>query len=240
MSNLVPTNKGSQSDSYPPRPENKPPQRGLGQYLEILARWIVALISFPVIFISYIVAQFVTPGTPGYKLVGAIGFWIGTLLSTDSVWQVLFQGKPLFPWFETQWIGWSGWLQLPFNLLFWVSFGISALVQVMEARTLRGKDPIQARSEFEESKQYVLGSKPSGNIDLTVALWGDYKRAGMKERNAGGAIALFFWVLDITTTFVGRWPFQYTNPMTILGCFAYNCASMMAGEIGYNIWKLTK
>jgi hypothetical protein len=192
------------------------------------------------VFVSHIVAQFVTPGTPGYKLVGAIGFWIGTLLSTDSVWQVLFQGKPLLPWFETEWIGWLGWLQLPFNPLFWISFGISALVQVMEARTLRGKDPIQARSEFEESKQYALGSKPTGNIDLTVALWGDYKRAGMKERNAGGAIALSFWVLDITTTFVGRWPFRYTDPGAILGCFAYNCASMMAGEIGYNIWKLTK
>jgi hypothetical protein len=54
------------------------------------------------------------------------------------------------------------------------------------------------------------------------------------------AVSQFFWVLDITTTFVGRNPFRYTNPAAILGCFAYNCASMMAGEIGYNIWKLTK
>ncbi|RCJ38683.1 hypothetical protein A6770_39460 [Nostoc minutum NIES-26] len=234
MSNPTPTTERSQ-----PSPQNKP-QRGLNEYLELLARWIVTLISLPVIFVSHIVAQFVTPGTSGYKLVGAIGFWIGTLLSTDSIWQVLFQGKPLWPWFETEWIGWFGWVQLPFNLLFWISFGISALIQVMEARTLRGKDPNQAKNEFEESKQYTLSSKPTGNIDLTMALWGDYKRAGMKERHTGGAIALFFWTLDITTTFVGRNPFRYTNPGTILACLAYNFASMMAGEIGYSIWKLTK
>jgi hypothetical protein len=187
MKYLTPNKSNSQ-----PKPESSPqkePKKGGSDYLELLARWIVALISLPVIFISHIIAQFVTPGTPGYKLVGAIGFWIGTLLSTDSIWQVLFQGKPLLPWFEQEWIGWIGWLQLPFNLLFWISFGISALVQVMEARTLRGKDPNQAKHEFEDSKQYTLGTKPTGNIDLTVALWGDYKAAGMKERHTGGAIS---------------------------------------------------
>ena len=238
MKYLTPNKSNSQPNPEPSSQEE--PKKAGGDYLELLARWIVALISLPVIFVSHIIAQFVTPGTPGYKLVGAIGFWIGTLLSTDSIWQVLFQGKPIFPWFETEWIGWIGWLQLPFNVLFWISFGISALIQVMEARTLRGKDPQQAKHEFEDSKQYTLGTKPTGNIDLTVALWGDYKAAGMKERHTGGAIALFFWVLDLTTTFVGRNPFRYTNPGVILACFAYNVASMMAGEIGYSIWKLTK
>jgi hypothetical protein len=109
MKYLTPNKSNSQ-----PKPESSPqkePKKGGSDYLELLARWIVALISLPVIFISHIIAQFVTPGTPGYKLVGAIGFWIGTLLSTDSIWQVLFQGKPIFPWFETEWIGWFGWLR---------------------------------------------------------------------------------------------------------------------------------
>ncbi|BBD63281.1 hypothetical protein NIES2109_61310 (plasmid) [Nostoc sp. HK-01] len=238
MKYLTPKDTNSQFKGEP-APQSQPKKNGSG-ILELLAQWIVTFISFPVIFISHIIAQFVTPGTSGYKLVGAIGFWIGTLLSTDSIWQVLFQGKPLLPWFETEWVGWIGWLQLPFNVLFWISFGISALVQVMEARTLRGKDPATARNEFEESKQYTLGTKPTGNIDLTVALWGDYKRAGLKERYTGGAIALFFWLIDIITTFVGRWPFQYTNPLSIIACFGYNIVAMMAGEIGYSIWKLTK
>lgn len=141
---------------------------------------------------------------------------------------------------QTTWIGWLGWLTLPFNPLFWISVAISALVQIMEAKTLRGKRPEQAKTEFEESKQYTLGGQPTGNIDLTKALWGDYKRAGMKERHTGGAIALFFWVFDLTTTFVGRNPFVYRNPGIIIACLVYNFATMFAGEIGYSIWKLTK
>lgn len=226
-------------DEQPKKTEKEKPKK-LGDHAEILAGWIVDFISIPVTFVAHIIAQFVTPGSSGTKILGALGFFIGTLLSTDSVWQTLFQGVPLFPWFESEWIGWIGWIQLPFNLFFWLSFGISALVQIMEAKTLRGKDPRQAKSEFEDSKQYALGTKPSGNIDLTKALWGDYKRAGMRERNTGGAIALFFWVFDIITTFVGRNPWRYTNPSQILACLIYNFASMMAGEIGYSIWKLTK
>jgi hypothetical protein len=222
---------------------DKPQQRqkrGISFYVEILAQWIVDLIAIPVTFITHILAQFVTPGSSGTKILGALGFFIGTLLSSDGIWQTLFNGTPMFSWFEKTWIGWVGWLTLPFNLFFWLALGISALVQVMEARSLRGKRPDQARTEFEESKQYTLGSKPTGNIDLTTALWRDYKVAGMKERHAGGAIALFFWLFDLTTTFVGRNPFAYTDPGQILGCLAYNFTTMMAGEIGYTIWRLSK
>ena len=215
-------------------------KKSVSNYVEVVATWVVDIISIPVSFVSYILGQFLTPGSSGTRILGALGFFTGTLLSTDSVWQTVFQGTPLFPWYERTWIGWIGWLTLPFNFLFWISLGISALLQIMEARTLRGKRPDQARNEFEASKQYTLGTKPQGNIDLTKALWGDYKVAGMRERHAGGAIALFFWVLDFATTFVSRNPFRYTNPGTILACLLYNLTSMMAGEIGFTIWKLTK
>jgi hypothetical protein len=222
------------------KPQQQRQNRGISFYVEILAQWIVDLIAIPVTFVTHILAQFVTPGSSGTKILGALGFFIGTLLSSDGIWQTLFNGTPMFSWFEKTWIGWVGWLTLPFNLFFWLALGISALVQVMEARSLRGKRPDQARTEFEESKQYTLGSKPTGNIDLTTALWRDYKVAGMKERHAGGAIALFFWLFDLTTTFVGRNPFAYTDPGQILGCLAYNFTTMMAGEIGYTIWRLSK
>lgn len=222
------------------KPQQQRKNKGISFYVEILAQWIVDLIAIPVTFITHILAQFVTPGSSGTKILGALGFFIGTLLSSDGIWQTLFNGTPMFSWFEKTWIGWVGWLTLPFNLFFWLALGISALVQVMEARSLRGKRPDQARTEFEESKQYTLGNKPTGNIDLTTALWRDYKVAGMKERHAGGAIALFFWLFDLTTTFVGRNPFAYTDPGQILGCLAYNITTMMAGEIGYTIWRLSK
>lgn len=215
-------------------------QKSVGDYVEIVAQWLVDIISIPVSFVSHILAQFVTPGSSGTKILGALGFFTGTLLSTDGIWQVMFQGTPLFPWFESTWIGWFGWLTLPLNPLFWISLGISALVQIMEARTLRGKHPDQAKGEFEASTQYTLPAKPTGKIDLSRALWGDYKRAGMRERHTGGAIALFFWVFDFVTTFAGRNPFRYTNPGQILACLAYNIITMCAGEIGYTIWKLTR
>ncbi|AUB42225.1 hypothetical protein COO91_08337 [Nostoc flagelliforme CCNUN1] len=219
----------------------KPPQKHQGgNFFEILAEWVVTTISIPFVFFSSILEQFLTPGSSGTKIIGGIGFFFGTFLSTDSIWQTLFQGPPMFPWWETEWIGWIGWIQLPFNLLFWISFAMSALVQIMEARTLRGKQPGQAKTEFEESQQYSLPSKPTGKIDLSQALWGDYKRAGMKERRTGSGIALFFWVFDFVTTFAGRNPFRYTEPSQIIGCFAYNILSMMAGETGFAIWKYTK
>ncbi|WP_244329445.1 hypothetical protein [Tolypothrix sp. PCC 7910] len=93
--------------SEPPKQENQ--QRKLGDYAELLARWIVDLVSLPVSFIAHLVAQFITPGASGTKIVGAIGFFIGTLLSTDSIWQVMFQGVPIFPWFE-DYLDWLDWL----------------------------------------------------------------------------------------------------------------------------------
>jgi hypothetical protein len=211
-----------------------------GSFFEILAHWIVTAISIPFVFLSSILELFLTPGSAGTRILGGIGFFFGTLLSTDGIWQTLFQGTPMFPWYEQSWIGWTGWLILPFNLLFWISFGMSALVQIMEARTLRGKHPEQAKTEFEESQQYSLPSRPAGKIDLSQALWGDYKRAGMKERQTGAGIALFFWVFDFITTFAGRNPFQFTDPGQILGCFIYDILSMIAGETGFAIWKATK
>ena len=208
--------------------------------LEILAHWVVDLFALIPSFGAAIVAQFVQRGGSGTKILGALGFGIGTMLSTDSVWQTMFQGTPLFPWFERDWIGWSGWLTLPFNLIFWISVAIACLLQIMEAKTLRSKPPEVAKQEFEEARKYTLPEQPKNSIDVVRALWGDYKKAGMKERQSGGLLALFFWVFDLVTTFYGRNPFRYTNPGMIIACLAYNCMTMFAGETGYAIWKQTK
>lgn len=224
----------------PSKEANREKQAPSDNLFEILARWIVTAVSVPFVFLSTILEQFLTPGTAGTKIIGGAGFFFGTLLSTDGIWQTLFQGVPMFPWYEESWIGWIGWLMIPFNLLFYIAFSMSALIQVMEARTLRGKRPDQAKSEFEEAQQYGLPAKPAGKIDLTQALWKDYKVSGMKERRTGSGIALFFWVFDIVTTFAGRNPFRYTEPSQIIGCFAYNILTMMAGETGFAIWRLTK
>ncbi len=206
-------------------------------WADIIARWVVDLFAIPISFVTAIFAQFAERNGAGAKILGSIAFWIGTLLSTDGIWQMMFQGPPLFPWFERNWIGWIGWLTLPFNLLFWISLAISYLIQTQEAKTLRIKPPTEAKKEFENAQQYTLPQKPKNTIDLARALWGDYKRAGMRERNSDGLTALFFWGFDLVSTFVGRNPFRYTNPGMILACFAYNIFTMAAGEIGYSIRK---
>ena len=212
-------------------------QKSWSDWADIIARWVVDLFAIPISFVTAIFAQFASRNGAGAKILGSIAFWIGTLLSTDGIWQMMFQGTPLFPWFERNWIGWIGWLTLPFNLLFWISLAISYLVQTQEAKTLRSKPPAEAKKEFENAQQYTLPQKPKNTIDLARALWGDYKRAGMRERNSGGLTALFFWGFDLVSTFVGRNPFRYTNPGMILACYAYNIFTMAAGEIGYSIRK---
>jgi hypothetical protein len=224
----------SQSDKMPSKKSQS------SNLLEILAEWIINVVSVPFVFFSALLEQFLTPGSSGTKIIGAIGFFIGAFLSTDGIWQAMFQGVPMFPWYERNWIGWFGWLTILPNFLFWLSFGISLLVQVMEAKTLRGKRPDQAKAEFEESQKYSLPSRPTGKIDLSQALWKDYKRAGMRERNTGAGFVWFFWAFDFISTFVGRNPFQFTDPAQILGCFTYNILSMLAGETGYAIWQSTK
>jgi hypothetical protein len=226
------TNQGEETSEYQ--------HKSWSDSAEILARWVVDLIAIPVSFIAALLFQFLDRTGSGRKVLGALGFWIGTLLSTDGIWQTFFQGVPMFPWFEANWIGWSGWVILPFNPLFWISLAISALIQTQEAKTLRGKPPSEAKKEFEDAKQFTLPEKPKNTIDLTRALWGQYKRSGMRERNSGGLLALFFWGFDVITTFVSRWPFKYTNPALILACFVYNVGTMVAGETGYHIWKHSK
>jgi len=217
---------------------NKPERKKtITDQIDKIAQWIVDLISIPATLITSIMARFVTPGSSGVRILGGVGFVLGAMMSADSIWQVLFRGTPIFPWFVRRWMGWLGWIGLPFNLLFWISLSVGALILVMEAHTLRGTAPDKARSEFEASTEFKLPAVPSGNIDLTKALWGDYKKAGMRSRHSGGAIALFFWVLDIWVTFGSRNPWQYSDPATIMSCLAYDFVAIFAGEIGYNIWK---
>lgn len=209
--------------------------RDVGEKIELIARWIVDILAFIPSLIAAIVSQFLKPGTSGARLAGSIGFGLGVTLSADSIWQVLFQGVPLFPWFEKSWIGWLAWLGLPFNLFFWMSVVIGALIAVVESKSLRGKSPEQARADFDAAKGYKLPEKPKDTIDYARALWGDYKKAGMTGRRANGLIAFGFWFADIASTFVARNPFSFTDPGTILSCLLYNFFTILAAEIGYKV-----
>lgn len=127
-----------------------------------------------------------------------------------------------------------------FNPFFYLAFLIAVGLQVIEAYALRGKNPDSARRELQDHMVYDLESKPSGKIDLVGELWRDYKVAGMRDRSTAGLISLAIWMFDLVTTFAARNPFAYTEPLTIVTCIMFNIATMLAGEIGFAIWQLTK
>jgi hypothetical protein len=217
----------------------QPPKRSIGQIIDFIAKMIVLVVGMPIRFAAAIVAQFVGNGGVGRAVVGGLLFILGSAISADSIWQTVFQQRPLFPWFEA---GWS-WANVPltvFNPFFYLAFLIAVGLQVVEAYALRGKNPDSARRELQDHMVYDLETKPSGKIDLVGELWRDYKVAGMRDRNTTGLISLAIWVFDLVTTFAARNPFSYTVPMTIILCILFNIGTMLAGEIGFAVWRLTK
>jgi hypothetical protein len=236
------TSGGSKSGDSGDKSGKQPPKRSIGQIIDFiakLAKLVVLVFGLPIRFAAAIVAQFVANGGVGRAVVGGVLFLIGSAISADSIWQTMFGQRPLFPWFESSW----SWANVPltlFNPFFYAAFLIAVGLQVVEAYALRGKNPDSARRDLQDHMAYDLETKPSGKIDLVGELWKDYKTAGLRDRNATGFITLAIWVFDLVTTFAARNPFAYTEPLTILGCILFNFGTMLAGEIGFAIWRLTK
>lgn len=214
-------------------------KRSVGELIDAIAKIVVFVVGLPIRFAAAIVSQFVSNGGTGRAVVGGALFLIGAAVSTDSVWQTVFGQPALLPWFEPSW----SWLNVPYAVLnpfFYVAFLIAVGIQVLEAYTLRGKNPDSARRELQDHMQYDLEQKPSGKIDLVGEIWKDYKTAGMRDRHSIGFTALFVWGFDIVSTFAARNPWQSTVPTMIVGCILFNICTMLAGEIGYSVWRLTK
>ena len=219
--------------------ENKPPKRTIGQIIDFGAKIIVLVVGLPIRAAAAIVAQFVSNGGVGRSVVGGVLFLGGSAISADSIWQTVFSQRPLFPWFETNW----SWFNVPATVLnpfFYLAFLVAVGLQVIEAYALRGKNPDAARRELQDHLDYELEAKPNGKIDLVGELWKDYKTAGMRDRSSAGFISIAIWVFDLVTTFAARNPFAFTDPLSILGCILFNLGTMLAGEIGFAVWRLTK
>lgn len=232
MTPISPNTSSSGSDK-------KEKKRTIGQVVDFITKWLVLIIGLPIRLAASIVSQFVGNGGTGRAVVGGALFLIGSAISTDSIWQTIFQQPPVFPYFESNW----SWANVAFAILnpfFYVAFLIAVGIQVIEAYALRGKNPDAARRELEDHLDYTLDSKPSGKIDLVGELWTDYKTSGLRDHSSAGYVSLAVWAFDLVTTFAARNPLSYTAPLMVLGCFLFNLGTMLSGEIGFKVWQLTK
>jgi hypothetical protein len=169
--------------------------------------WVFQILSFPFAIAAAIVNNCLSPGSEGSSFLGKAMFFFLTLLSTDTYWQTLFSERPLFPWFEEDWIGW-GWLPsvslFPLNIdwgilsnsQFYLALGFGLVVQIFQSACINGE-----------------------------------KLQGLDPRIVG-FVAQFFWGVDIILTFMARFPWRYSQPFLIIGCIAYNLLTIFCAEIG--------
>jgi hypothetical protein len=180
--------------------------------------------------------NFIGQEKPGIKVLGGILLIGGVVMSADAFFQ-MFGGKPLFPFFEppNAWIG-IRWLWVWTKVNFWAAVVVSIAVMWVESYAIRGKNLNEAKRGYEEIKHHTVPEKTSNSVDLVEVRRREYKRAGMNERSVLGLFILFVVLLDICSAFVSRNPLGQ-SPLIVLGMIGYNACTILAGEVGYALWR---
>ena len=195
----------------------------------------VKIVGTPIYIAAKILDNFVRHDGTGIKILGGVLLVGGVVLSSDGFFQA-FGGKPLFPFWEKSWIG-IGWLWVWTKVNFWAAVVVSLAVQWIESQAIRGKDLGEAKRDYESIKHHQTPDKNPKAIDLVEVRRTEYKRAGMGERSVLGLFILFVFVMDFAATFVvGRNPWGQ-KPAVFLGILIYNACTMLAGEIGFVLWR---
>lgn len=185
--------------------------------------------------IARILDNFIDNEKGGIKVLGAFLLVGGVILSSDGFFQA-FGGKPLFPWYESEWIG-IGWLWVWTKINFWAAVVVSLAVQWIEAQAIRGKSLNDAKMSYDSIKHHKTPDKDPKAVDLVEARRQEYKRAGMNERSVLGLFIILVFIMDFAATFiVGRNPWGQP-PTVFLGILIYNTCTMLAGEVGFALWN---
>ncbi len=229
MSDTV-ANNGSETGTEPKKEGN--------DFYEIVGRIIdmgVRIVGVVPYTIARILDNFIDNEKGGIKVLGAALLVGGVVLSSDGFFQA-FGGKPLFPWWESSWIG-IGWLWVWTKVNFWAAVVVSLAVQWIESQAIRGKDPDRAKADYEGIKHHTVPDRNKNAIDLVEARRQEYKRAGMGERSVLGLFIILVFAMDFAATFiVGRNPWGQP-PTEFLGMVIYNTCTMIAGETGFALWR---
>jgi hypothetical protein len=192
------------------------------------------IISLIVFIPAKILENFIGKNKPGTRILAALMFIAGVILSADSFYQTF--GQPaLFPFFEQTWIEW-GWLTIWIQPLFWLAILVSLAVQLLESFTLRGKNPDEAKLEYEQIKHHTLPKNNPNVIDLVEHRRQVYKRAGMNTPKLLGLLILAVFISDIASAFISHNPWGQA-PHIFMGMVIYNFFCIVSSETGYILWK---
>jgi hypothetical protein len=217
--------------------ENGSNQKEGNDFYDIIGKIIdmgVKIVGVVPYTIARILDNFIDNEKGGIKVLGALLLVGGVVLSSDGFFQ-MFGGKPLFPWFEKTWIG-IGWLWVWTKVNFWAAVIVSIAVMWIESHALRGKNLGDARRAYDSIKHHTVPEKTKNTVDLVEVRRLEYKRAGMGERSILGLFILFVVILDISAAFTSRNPIGQP-PLLLLGMFLYNVCTILAGEVGYVLWR---
>jgi hypothetical protein len=217
--------------------EDSTPKQG-NDFYDIIGRIIdmgVKIVGVVPYTIARILDNFIDNEKGGIKVLGAVLLVGGVVMSADGFFQA-FGGKPLFPWYESEWIG-IGWLWVWTKINFWAAVVVSLAVQWIESQAIRGKEPNKAKADYDQIKHHQTPAKNPNAIDLVEARRMEYKRAGMGERSVLGLFIILVFVMDFAATFiVGRNPWGQ-SPLIFMGILIYNTCTMLAGETGFALWR---
>jgi hypothetical protein len=186
--------------------------------------------------VATVLDNFIGQDKPGIKVLGGVLLTGGVILSADSFFQ-MFGGKPLFPFFEQPgaWIG-GGWLWVWTKVNFWAAVVVSIAVMWIESYAIRGKNLEEAKRGYESVRHHTIPEKNTNTIDLVEIRRKEYKRAGMNERSVLGLFILFVVLLDVSSAFISRNPLG-NAPWILVGMTIYNACTILAGEVGYALWR---
>lgn len=213
---------------------------GVVAFVDRLLDYVFAIPDFFVSLVMGILSRFTASGGAGTRIVAGFLAGAGTLLSADPFWQ-LFGMNPIFPFFETDHLGFwrtilmliNNWLLLLFCLV------LSGGVQWIESWGLRGQDPDTAKLKYERQKHHLLPKLNPRSISYVKHLHGNYQRAKMRDVRFKQLLVLAALGFDIASFFVSRNPIGMA-PALAFGCLLYNLLAMVSGEVGIRLWHIAK
>lgn len=228
----TPSQNGTKETAQPAEKETNDFYRIVGKIVDA----VVQVAGFPFYGGGRVLENFMDHNKAGVKILAGLAIFGGVVFSADGFYQ-WFGGKPLFSFWEDTWIRWS-WFTVWMMPNFWAAILVSLGVQWIESKAIRGKKPDEAKAEYDANKHHTLPEPNHHSIDIVKAFWKDYKSSGMGERRLLGLFVLLVFGADIVATFSARNPWG-RPPGEFIAVFGYNIVTMIAGETGFILWKIT-